>query len=66
MLDTLKKRPTDQATKRRAVEYMTSVTHSMEYTRATVKRLTDQMRTLLLELGPPNPGFEAVLAKLVA
>ncbi|KAL9027256.1 MAG: hypothetical protein Q9180_007357, partial [Flavoplaca navasiana] len=66
MLDTLRRRPRDVASKREAVEYMTNLTHSIEYTRLTVKRLMDQMKTFLVELGPANPAFEAVLAKLVA
>ncbi|KAL9010161.1 MAG: hypothetical protein Q9180_009324, partial [Flavoplaca navasiana] len=66
MLNTLRKKPRDEATKSQTVEYMTCVTHSMEYTRVTVEGLMAQTRASLLELGPANPAFEAVLAKLVA
>ncbi|KAL8888446.1 MAG: hypothetical protein Q9215_004124 [Flavoplaca cf. flavocitrina] len=66
MLDILRRRPRDVASKREAVEYMMNVTHSIEYTRLTVEQLMDQMKTFLVELGPANPAFEAVLAKLVA
>ena len=66
MLNALRKKPRDEATKRQAVDYMTCVTHSIEYTRVTLEGLMAQMRASLLELGPANPAFEAVLAKLVA
>lgn len=66
MLNTLIKKPRDEATKSQVVDYMTCVTHSMEYTRVTVEGLMAQMRASLLELGPANPAFEALLAKLIA
>ncbi len=65
MLDTLRSRPTDEHTKRQAVEYMTNVTQSLEYTRATIEWLMGRMRATLTELGPRNAAFEAVLDKIV-
>ncbi|KAL8670984.1 MAG: hypothetical protein Q9168_004498 [Polycauliona sp. 1 TL-2023] len=65
MLDTLRRRPTDAISKTQAVEYMTKVTQSMDYTKVTVGRLTGQIRAVLTGLGQPNPAFEAILAKLV-
>ncbi|CAO1597561.1 geranylgeranyl pyrophosphate synthetase [Xanthoria calcicola] len=66
MLNTLRNRPTDEHTKRQAVEYMTNVTQSLEYTRATIEWLMGRMRATLTELGPRNAAFEAVLDKIVA
>ncbi|KAL8653121.1 MAG: hypothetical protein Q9226_003974 [Calogaya cf. arnoldii] len=65
MLDTLRRRPTDEHTKRQAVEYMTSVTKSLEYTRATIEWLMGRVRAYLAEIGPRNTAFEAVLDKIV-
>lgn len=66
MLESLRKRPTDESSKRQAVEYMTSVTQSMDYTKSTVEGLMHQLRASLAELGPRNIVFEEILAKIVA
>lgn len=66
MLDRLRKRPTDECSKREAVEYMTSVTQSMDYTKTTVEGLMHELRVALAELGPRNIAFEEILAKIVA
>ncbi|KAL8810135.1 MAG: hypothetical protein Q9223_002568 [Gallowayella weberi] len=65
ILGMLRSRPTDMATKMQAVEYMTHVTKSMDYTKDTVKALMQQMDVLLQTLGPRNVGFEAILARIV-
>ncbi|KAL8803020.1 MAG: hypothetical protein Q9182_003446 [Xanthomendoza sp. 2 TL-2023] len=65
ILRMLRSRPTDMASKMQAVEYMTHVTKSMDYTKDTVKALMEQMDALLQALGPRNVGFEAILAKIV-
>ncbi|KAL8992648.1 MAG: hypothetical protein Q9169_006937 [Polycauliona sp. 2 TL-2023] len=66
VLGVLRQKPTDETSKRQTVEYMTSVTQSMRYTKSTVERLVGQLRSQMAGLGPPNPAFEAVLAKVVA
>lgn len=66
MLDMVKKRPSDDVSKKEAVEYMTKVTKSMEYTQERVMGLRDQMSSLLVKLGPRNAAFEAILERIVA
>ncbi|KAL8684209.1 MAG: hypothetical protein Q9224_006518 [Gallowayella concinna] len=65
ILEVLRRRPTDMTSKREAVEYMTNVTKSMEYTKGTVKALMKQMDELLQQFGPRNVVFEAILARIV-
>lgn len=65
MLDSLRKRPSDESSKRQAVEYMTSVTRSMEYTTSTLEALMDQLKASLAELGR-NVAFEDILGRIQA
>ena len=65
IMDILRRRPEDDASKARAVQYMTEVTQSLEYTKETVSRLVARMELLLRDLGSRNAAFEAILAKIV-
>lgn len=65
MLDMLRSRSKDDASKRAIVEYMTHTTKSIRYTENRIQGLMDEIRTLLSEFGPSNHTFEAILSKIV-
>ncbi|EST09414.1 Polyprenyl synthetase [Kalmanozyma brasiliensis GHG001] len=68
ILNVLKQRPTDLATKQYAVSYMRNVTKSFEYTTDVLERLYAQaqkeIQRLENQLGIPNPGLKAILEAL--
>ncbi|SPO29742.1 related to farnesyltranstransferase (al-3) [Ustilago trichophora] len=68
ILNVLKQRPTDLATKQYAVSYMRNVTKSFDYTTNVLERLDTQANTeiqrLESQLGIPNPGLTAILDAL--
>lgn len=68
ILNVLKQRPTDLATKQYAVSYMRNVTKSFAYTTDVLDRLDTQARTeiqrLETQLGLPNPRLTAILDAL--
>lgn len=68
ILNVLKQRPTDLATKQYAVSYMRNVTKSFHYTTDVLDRLDTQARNeiqrLEHHLGIPNPTLNAILDAL--
>lgn len=68
ILNVLKQRPTDLATKQYAVSYMRNVTHSFSYTTDVLDRLDTQahkeIQRLESILGIPNPRLTAILQAL--
>ncbi|TKY88781.1 hypothetical protein EX895_002412 [Sporisorium graminicola] len=68
ILNVLKQRPTDLATKQYAVSYMRNVTHSFDYTIDVLERLDAQAKTEIQRLealiGIPNPRLTAILEAL--
>ncbi|SJX64917.1 related to farnesyltranstransferase (al-3) [Sporisorium reilianum f. sp. reilianum] len=68
ILNVLKQRPTDLATKQYAVSYMRNVTRSFEYTVDVLERLDAQahreIRRLEAALVIPNPRLKAILEAL--
>ncbi|SPO30814.1 related to farnesyltranstransferase (al-3) [Ustilago trichophora] len=68
ILNVLKQRPTDLATKQYAVSYMRNVTKSFDYTTDVLERLDTQankeIQRLEAQLGIPNPGLTAILDAL--
>ncbi|KAL9609061.1 MAG: hypothetical protein Q9167_006140 [Letrouitia subvulpina] len=65
ILETLRKRPRDGASKTRAVTYMGEVTKSLQYTRDTVSDLVYQMERIVREYEPQNVAFDEILARIV-
>ncbi|KIS67357.1 farnesyltranstransferase [Mycosarcoma maydis] len=68
ILNVLKQRPADLATKQYAVSYMRNVTNSFDYTIDVLERLYAQacaeMQRLESQLDIPNPGLKAILEAL--
>ncbi|CDW99103.1 hypothetical protein [Sporisorium scitamineum] len=68
ILNVLKQRPTDLATKQYAVSYMRNVTHSFDYTIDVLERLDAQANSEIQRLealiGIPNPRLKAILEAL--
>ena len=68
ILNVLKQRPTDLATKQYAVSYMRNVTKSFDYTTDVLERLDTQalreIERLEAQLGIPNPRLKAILEAL--
>lgn len=68
ILNVLKQRPTDLATKQYAVSYMRNVTKSFDYTTDVLERLYAQaqheIHRLEAQLAIPNPGLKAILEAL--
>lgn len=65
ILDTLRRRPRDEASKTWAVTYMAEVTKSLQYTQNTVSDLVHQMEDIVREYEPQNLAFDAILASIV-
>ncbi|GAA5969215.1 hypothetical protein JCM11641_007512 [Rhodosporidiobolus odoratus] len=63
IINILRSRPSDPATKIHAVNYMKSTTHSFAYTRQVLSTLTAQAYAEVARLGG-NRGIEAILKKL--
>ncbi|SNX82006.1 related to farnesyltranstransferase (al-3) [Melanopsichium pennsylvanicum] len=65
ILNVLKQRPSDLATKQYAVSYMRNVTKSFDYTMDVLQRLDTQankeIQTLENKIGIPNPALKAIL-----
>ncbi|KAL8645981.1 MAG: hypothetical protein Q9226_007057 [Calogaya cf. arnoldii] len=66
MLRTLRSKPKDDHTKRQAVNVMTLITGSMEYTSEKLRELLRQMHHLLFGFGPRNTAFDEVWAQMTA
>ncbi|KAJ9474638.1 Geranylgeranyl pyrophosphate synthase [Pseudozyma hubeiensis] len=68
ILNVLKQRPTDLATKQYAVSYMRNVTNSFDYTTDVLQRLYAQacaeIQRLETHLAIPNPGLKSILEAL--
>ncbi|KAJ1595896.1 hypothetical protein NDA14_006269 [Ustilago hordei] len=68
ILNVLKQRPTDLATKQYAVSYMRNVTKSFDYTTDVLQRLDAQANKEIARLeqvlGIANPGLKAILEAL--
>lgn len=68
ILNVLKQRPTDLATKQYAVSYMRNVTKSFDYTTDVLERLDTQankeIQRLEEQLGVPNPRLKTILEAL--
>lgn len=68
ILNVLKQRPTDLATKQYAVSYMRNITKSFDYTTNVLERLDTQanmeIQRLEAQLGIPNPRLTAILHAL--
>lgn len=62
--DILRERPTSAPVKTYAVAYMSTKTHSFEYTRKVLAKLNEQARAEVARLGG-NVGVEKILDMLV-